>query len=1062
MESHKIRSMSSLAVSPILTYGISSRSIEAYLSTRDVWGRKVPAFAAPTPPSPEFSMLKDLTSAQLESFFALVPDMMCIVSLDGYFKKLNSAWETVLGHPIDELLSQPFSHFIHPDDVEPTMAEVERRIGGHSTIDLINRYRCKDGSYKWLEWKSIPAEGKTLLYAVARDITERKQAEAALLDAEDRLTADISERACELKHPASVLREEIAERKRAEKVVARLNQDLQRRVDELQAILDTTPIGLAIADGPSAATIRGNRSLEKMLGIQPNGEFSKSGNPSPPYRVLREGCELATADLPMQRAVLGEIVAGEVVDVIRGDGTSVTVCSSAAPLIDSEGRIRGAVGAFVEITQLRQAEEELRRHRDHLDALVRERTAELAGRNAELLVQIDERSRAEALLLQSQQRYRAIIETQTEYVDRYLPGGILTYVNDALANLFGLPSEELLGTSFYHYFHEDDRKTVVQVIEALTSGNPVAVTEHRYVLPHGVYWHQWTHRALFDADGTITEYQSVGRDITRIKQAEETQKLTIELLHLCNKAETTLELMRSLTFFFQQLTGCEAVGVRLQDGDGYPYYATLGFPDHFVLAENDLCTRDQAGELLRDSMGHPVLKGMCGTILCGRWDASESFFSVHGSFWSNCTTELLASTTEADRQTRIRDCCNGEGYESVALLPIRSHGKIVGLFQFNDTRRGCFTVEKISQLENLVDYVAIALAKLTADEALQKSEQSLRESEERYRLLFEQSLDGILLTRPDGTIMQANPAACSMFGKTEQELIAGGSAGIVDATDPRVAVALEERARTGKVKAEVTFLRQDSSAFPGEVTSAQFRSSCGEEASSMIIRDNTERRETEKSLREYARRLVELEEEMRKKLAAELHDEIGRDLTALNINFAMINNGLSYELREMLGDRIEDSTRLIEDMSRTVRGLMAMLRPPLLDDFGLSAALRWFTDAFSKRTGMSVSVEVEAAFPRLRPAVEAALFRIVQEALMNAAKHADTRSAAVTLVRDEEAVRLAVIDHGKGFDWRVRNGFGWGLTIMRERAAQVGGIFTVESIPGRETIVSVEIQTEGL
>ena len=114
---------------------------------------------------------------ELERFFELVPDLVAIASTDGYFKKVNQAWESTLGFTIAELLSQPFANFIHPDDIEPTNREVARQIGGNATINFENRYHTKDGAYKWLEWHAIPAVDGSL-YAAARDITARRQAQA--------------------------------------------------------------------------------------------------------------------------------------------------------------------------------------------------------------------------------------------------------------------------------------------------------------------------------------------------------------------------------------------------------------------------------------------------------------------------------------------------------------------------------------------------------------------------------------------------------------------------------------------------------------------------------------------------------------------------------------------------------------------------------------------------------------------------------------------------------------------------------------------------------------------
>jgi PAS domain S-box-containing protein len=221
-------------------------------------------------------------------------------------------------------------------------------------------------------------------------------------------------------------------------------------------------------------------------------------------------------------------------------------------------------------------------------------------------------------------------------------------------------------------------------------------------------------------------YLLISRYITEQKKAQETREATIELLRICNRVVGLRELMSDLMQYFQRVTGCEAVGVRIQEGYDFPYFETRGFPAEFVEVENSLCAHDQAGELIRDSVGHPAYECMCGNIICGRFDPSKTYFTTRGSFWTNCTTELLANTTDDDRRARTRNRCNGEGYESVALIPLRVHDEIFGLFQFNDKRRDRFTPEKIALLEDLVDYVSIAFAKLKADDALMEATHRLR------------------------------------------------------------------------------------------------------------------------------------------------------------------------------------------------------------------------------------------------------------------------------------------------------------------------------------------------
>jgi len=217
--------------------------------------------------------------------------------------------------------------------------------------------------------------------------------------------------------------------------------------------------------------------------------------------------------------------------------------------------------------------------------------------------------------------------------------------------------------------------------------------------------------------------------ITARKQAEKERETTIGLLHLLNAGNNTRGLIQSVLLFLQDWSGCEAVGIRLRDGNDYPYYETRGFPPQFVEAENTLCIKDLRGQFLRDDVGNPVLECMCGNILCGRFDPSKPFFTAQGSFWTNCTTELLAGTTEADRQGLTRNRCNGEGYESVALIPLRAAGATFGLLQMNDRKRGRFTPEIIALAERLGDSLGNGLAQRMAEEAAARAQQAMLEQQ---------------------------------------------------------------------------------------------------------------------------------------------------------------------------------------------------------------------------------------------------------------------------------------------------------------------------------------------
>jgi signal transduction histidine kinase len=233
------------------------------------------------------------------------------------------------------------------------------------------------------------------------------------------------------------------------------------------------------------------------------------------------------------------------------------------------------------------------------------------------------------------------------------------------------------------------------------------------------------------------------------------------------------------------------------------------------------------------------------------------------------------------------------------------------------------------------------------------------------------------------------------------------------------------------------------------------------------VRDITERERAAEALQQYTERLraltarlAEVTEVERQRLARELHDQVGQNLTALGINLNIVQSQMGEEAAPVLS-RLDDSLALVEQTAERIRDVMANLRPPVLDDYGLVAALRWYGQRFARRTGIAIGVEGDEPVPRLAARVENGLFRIAQEALTNVVKHAQATHVTVTVGVDDETLRLVVADDGIGFDPAhlaetdvVR---GWGLLTMAERAEAVGGRCGVESVPGQGTQVIVEV-----
>ena len=357
----------------------------------------------------------------------------------------------------------------------------------------------------------------------------------------------------------------------------------------------------------------------------------------------------------------------------------------------------------------RKAESALREMNENLGRLVAERTAELRENEERL------------------ERSQEIAHLGSWELD--LIQDRLTW-SDEVYRIFGLEPQEFGATyeAFIEAVHPDDRAMVDEAYSgSLREGRDTYEVEHR-VVKRSTGEIRFVHEKcdhFRDQSGRIVRSVGMVHDITERKQAEDEREIAAGFLRLVNESRTKDQLIRAAVTFFQKESGCAATGIRLKEGDDYPYYKARGFPEEFILLENQLCAKDEEGCAIRDSAGNPVIECMCGNVILGRTDPSKPFFTAHGAFWTNSTTDLLAGTTEEDRLTRNR--CNGEGYESVALIPLYSGKERLGLLQLNDCRKDLFTSEGIALWERLAGYLAVALAKFQAEEALRRAHDELEQ-----------------------------------------------------------------------------------------------------------------------------------------------------------------------------------------------------------------------------------------------------------------------------------------------------------------------------------------------
>jgi PAS domain S-box-containing protein len=342
-------------------------------------------------------------------------------------------------------------------------------------------------------------------------------------------------------------------------------------------------------------------------------------------------------------------------------------------------------------------------------------------------------------------------------------------------------------------------------------------------------------------------------------------------------------------------------------------------------------------------------------------------------------------------------------------------------------------------------------------------ERALRESEERFRQLAENIDDVFWITNAESTeIIYISPAYHRVWGRTRESLYRSPQSWMeaIHSDDKEQVIATLRHRGSGPLDLTYRIVRPDGSIrwirdrrFPVRNDHGAVVRFAG------IAEDITETKQTEKQFEYFAEllqglshRLFEIQEEERRHLARELHDEIGQQLTAAKLNLKLI----ASEVPPANADRLEDSIRILDHLLQQVRQLSLDLRPPLLDELGLVPALRWLADQQGQRSGLRITFSANVEQLDIDVAIRIACFRVAQEAITNAIRHANARVINLELRHEAERIWLSVRDDGVGFDpaaiqQQAARGASFGLVSMKERVLLAGGEFAVESSSGGGT-----------
>ena len=404
-----------------------------------------------------------------------------------------------------------------------------------------------------------------------------------------------------------------------------------------------------------------------------------------------------------------------------------------------------------------------------------------------------------------------------------------------------------------------------------------------------------------------------------------------------------------------------------------------------------------------------------------------------------------------------------EGIRSQLIVPLKSKGKVMGTLCVAMRSHRQFHQDEVELLTAIGNQIGVAVENAHLYKLEREIAEQLRASEERYRELFENAHDAIWLHDLQGNVIAANKSFVRLTGYSMEEL--GNlkaddllAEGCIDSVRGLEAPLLEGE-EMGRLS-EATLVKKDKSEASVQLSTSPVFSSGRVEAFQHVARDVTEEKRMRENLRFYLQQVTRAQEEERKRIARELHDDTIQALVVLSRqldDLASKAKGLSKDEKLQLEILWQQTNTIMEGMRR----LSQDLRPATLDRLGLLPALEWLASDVEKHSGITVEVKTAGAERRVAPEAELVLFRIVQEALRNVWRHSEATSAQVTVEFYDNKTRMTVKDDGKGFNLRSSMGDltkdgRLGLAGMQERARLLGGSFKLESEPGKGTTVTIE------
>jgi len=498
------------------------------------------------------------------------------------------------------------------------------------------------------------------------------------------------------------------------------------------------------------------------------------------------------------------------------------------------------------------------------------------------IIDITELRQVETALKLSEEKFRILYDNAPVGLYRTTPDGRILLSNQALVEMLGystfgeLSNRNLEDTGFEPLY---DRK---QFIDQIEKNGEVKDLEAKWICHNGtVIIVKESAKAIRDSKGNILYYDGTVEDITKRKQLENRINFSSKIQNLLNNITPLDETIKLILDLIQAETGFEAAGIRFRKGEDYPYYIHNGFDDEFLKTENTLFEYTKEGVICRDQNGKPWLECICGLVISGKVNHANPLFTKRGSFWTNFSPDLLNLSIDDKPRYNPRNRCIHKGYLSIALIPVRANGEIVGLLQINDRKKDCFTLEMIQFFESISEIIGIALMRKQAEEAM-------KESEMKYRLLFNNASQSIFVAQ-DGKLQFANPKTSELVGYSIDELLSIPFSDLIYPDDRKMVIDNHQRRLKGEPipnSYHFRILRKDKTFRWVEISAVSFEWQ-GKVATLNFLSDITIRKQAQQTLQDKVNELeifnslmvdreikmVELKKEINELLKKEGKDE---------------------------------------------------------------------------------------------------------------------------------------------------------------------------------------------